>query len=64
MVLSSLAGPLEIGFPAPSAVFFIHPEHHTNGALRFQAKFLNEGRRFERGHNAGAIVLRALAYIP
>ena len=45
-------------------VLFIHPRNHTNRALRFEMKFLNEVRRFHRNSDTGAVVDRACSQIP
>ena len=47
-----------------TAILFIHPEDDAKGALGTQAEFMQQRYSLERGHNAGAIVLRSLAHIP
>jgi hypothetical protein len=47
-----------------AAVFFVHPEDHADRPLWLEPALPNHVHRRERRHNAGAVVLRALAHVP
>ena len=49
---------------AGEAVFLVGPQHDANRAPRLQLQSPEHGQSLHRGHAAGAVVLRALSYIP
>src|SRR5690348_4022107 len=64
MVANLVADPIAIGVAARAAVFFVGPEDDAQGAPGTEPKLVDQVRGFQRGDDAGAIVLRAGADIP
>jgi hypothetical protein len=46
------------------SAYFTHPSHEPDSAKGLEAQLLDERQRLKRQHEAGAVVLRALAQVP